>query len=151
MSKGSFVRWQNTSIQQLGFSINLILALATGSLGFALSLLKDSDFRPYCWGKGLFAGSLLLLIVSIGLGIWCTINRSCDFRLTAAIARDREKWQQEGKSKNEIDGGLSARRAKAERLDARTWCLFYGQVAGFSLAILLLIVAVAMVYRTKLL
>ena len=148
MSEGSFVRWQSTSIQQLGSSINLVLALATGSLGFALSVLKDSDFHAYCSGKVLFAGSLLLF-VSIGLGVWCTINRLCDFRLTAAIARDREKWQQQGKSKEEIDSGLSARRAKAESLDATTWRLFYSQVGTFSLAILLLVCAVAIIYHTK--
>jgi len=150
MSNGSFVRWQSTSVQQLGVSVNLILALATGSLGFALSILKDSDFSTCCWDKRLFAGSLLLLIISIGLGIWCTINRLCNFRLTAMIARDREKWQQGGRSKDEIDRGLSARRARAETLDARTWRLFYWQVTTFSVAILLLICAVTMVYRTKL-
>ena len=150
MSEGSFVRWQSTSIQQLGFSVNLMLALATGSFGFALNFLKDSDFHSYCWGKRLFVGSLVLLFISIAVGIWCTINRLCDFRLAAAIARDREKWQTEGKSKDDIDRGLSARRARAERLGARTWCLFYGQVASFSVAILLLICAVATVNRSKL-
>jgi hypothetical protein len=60
LHKESFVRWQGTTIQQLGYSINLVLAIATASLGFAVNLLKDSDFHTYCGGKTLLSLSLLL-------------------------------------------------------------------------------------------
>ena len=42
-----FVRWQSITIEQLGYTVNLIPGLAVGSLGFSLTLLKDKDFLPH--------------------------------------------------------------------------------------------------------
>ena len=47
MDDNSFVRWQGTSIKQLGYASNLVLGLCTASLGFAISLLTDKDFCLY--------------------------------------------------------------------------------------------------------
>ena len=104
--KESFVRWQGTTIAQLGYAVNLILSLATASLGFCFVLVKDEDYATGCWGKVLFALSLLLLIVSVISGVACVINRLVDFRKTARIARDREEWTREGLEEQEIDGRL---------------------------------------------
>jgi hypothetical protein len=150
MRSDSFSRWQSISIQQLGLSINLILVLGTSSLGFALSLARDSDFQTYCVSKALFTGSLFLLIGSVGLGIWCTLNRSFDFRVTIQIAHDREEWEGEGQQKEEIDKKLLARRGESMELGNRTWHLFYGQIVTFGLGILSLIIAFGIVYRTRL-
>jgi hypothetical protein len=49
-SEGSFVRWQAITIAQLGFTSNLILTLAVAALGFALTLVKDSDVIASCCG-----------------------------------------------------------------------------------------------------
>jgi hypothetical protein len=46
-----FIRWQSVTIIQLGYTVNLILGLATGSLGFSLTLLKDKHFTPQNWEK----------------------------------------------------------------------------------------------------
>ena len=150
MPEGSSVRWQSITIQQLGFSINLILALATAVLGFAVSLLKECAFQPSGTSKWTFDSAVLLFVVSIGLGIWCTINRVCDFRLTTATARLREKLALDGKPKHEIDGQLLARRQRARSLGAWTWRLFYCQLGAFSLAVLLLIFSVSSIYGAKL-
>ena len=89
-SEGSFIRWQAIAIAQLGYAVNLILTLATASLGFAVALIKDKDFTPGCWSKCLLVLSQLSLLASVALGIWCVINRLLDFRKTKDNARDRE-------------------------------------------------------------
>lgn len=90
-SEGSFVRWQSITITQLGYAVNLFLTFATASLGFALSLVKDSGFQPGCWGRCFFDFSLLAFAVSILLGSLCVLNRLKDFRLTKDIAKLGEK------------------------------------------------------------
>ena len=141
------------TVQQLGYSINL-LASVTASLGFAFNLLEHFNLSA-CWNKLLFDGSLLFLLVSVALGIVCTVNRLCDFRKTMSIARDREKWNREqclrsAGSDNEIDCKLSERRSETKRLGRRTWRLFYGQIATFGLGILFLVCELALSYRSKL-
>ena|SRR2546423_6572369 len=148
MQKESFTRWQSTTIQELGYSTNLILALSTASLGFAFALARDGDFQTHCWAKTLSSVSLLLFPLSICLGIAVALNRLYDFRKTTHIARDREDWLSEGVS--DIDSRLSERRAQVRRLGERTWLLFYGQVAAFSVAVLLLTIGLGIAYRSKL-
>ncbi len=148
--KESFTRWQSTTIQQLGYSINLLLALATASLGFAFNFAKDCDFHTYCWSKTLLSFSLLLLMLSIGLGIAGTLNRLCDFRKTTHIAHDREQWIEDGVAGAEIDSRLSLRRSETKRLGDRTWLCFYGQIGTFGVGILLLIIALGIVYHVNL-
>jgi hypothetical protein len=92
--------------------------------------------------------SLLIFALSISLGIAVALNRLSDFRKTTQIARDREDWLSEGVS--DIDSKLSERRAQVRRLGDRTWNLFCGQVTAFCVAILLLVIALAIAYRSKL-
>src|ERR1017187_8550168 len=94
-SEGSFVRWQGIAIQQLGYAVGLILGFAGASLGFALSVVKDKEYCPECWGKAFMLAAVAFLLVSLGLGLWCVINRLNDFRKTKGIVRDRENWQRE--------------------------------------------------------
>ncbi|SRR6266480_7405095 len=88
--KGSFVRWQSIRIAQFSYSVNLILGLAVAALGFQVTLLMNDHFHPVGWQKCAFGLSILTLLSSIGLGIWCTINRLRDFRATSKAARLRE-------------------------------------------------------------
>lgn len=148
MPKESFARWQSTTIQQLGYSINLILALSTAALGFGFELVQDCDFHPCCWTKVLFSLALLLLTLSIGLGVAGTINRLCDFRKTTSIAHDRERWREENVA--DVDNRLLARRNQARTLGDRTWNLFYGQITSFGAGIFLLISALGSIYRARL-
>lgn len=74
--KDSFVRWQATTLKQLGFATNLILTFSVAVLGYEVVLLLNgslgvSSFLP----KFGFLLSLATIVVSIGLGIWLTINR----------------------------------------------------------------------------
>src|ERR1700730_13138167 len=92
--EGRFTRWQSITIAQLGYAINLILSFSVASLGFALSLAKDTtQLAGNCWAKHLLLFSIFLILLSIGAGLWCVINRLRDFRKTEGIARDKERGE----------------------------------------------------------
>ena len=74
----NFIRWQTITIAQLGYTTNVVLGLAVASLGFAFSLLRSNDFTPQCWSKCFFTLSLFALLVPVGSGIYCALNRLCD-------------------------------------------------------------------------
>ncbi len=140
MGDSRFTRWQAIQITQLGFVSNLMLGFAVAALGLWVSLLRDTCFQPDCWAKRLFLVSGISVSASIGFGIWCSLNRLCDFRITAGIARG--KW--DGKE-------LADHRAKSDKLGNRTWTLLYWQISTFALATLLLAATLAISYPSKLL
>lgn len=146
----SFVRWQGITLKELGYSVNLLLASATASLGFGFSFVKESEFNPSSAMRVVFGMSLLLLLVSVSVGLLCAHNRLSDFRKTRDIARDRERWHREGIYESAIYTRLSRRRDEVEAIGRRTWGLFYGQLWCFVGGVLLLIVSLAIVYRGKL-
>jgi hypothetical protein len=139
-SEGSFIRWQAIAIEQLGYAVGLILGFAGASLGFGLSLLRDPCYAPGCWGKAFMLACLSSFVVSLGLGIWCVVNRLCDFRKTRCIARDRENGEE-----------ISAvRRDETKKLGERSWLLFRWQIGSFSAGLIFLIVAFGSVYHSRL-
>ncbi|MGC1619957.1 MAG: hypothetical protein WA765_15820 [Candidatus Acidiferrum sp.] len=148
--EGSYVRWQAIAIDQLGYAVGLILGFATASFGFALSLVKDQNYVPGCWGKALMLTSIASLILSIGLGLWCVINRLCDFRGTRSVAKDREDWERDGVVSEEIADRLRMRRAETKRLGERTWLLIWWQIGTFALGVATFTVAYGISYRAKL-
>ena len=141
--RGSFVRWQATTIAQLTYAINLIVSVSVAALGFQVSLLLSKEFTPVSWQKCAFSLSLVLLLASTGLGIWGVINRLRDFRATARAARMRE----EGRSDAEIE----PYRRLYEKLGRKTWWLFWGQIGTFGFGVLLTVLAVAGSVAAKLL
>ena len=128
--KGSFVRWQSIQIAQLGYALNVILTLATASLGYAFASVVRPDLGL---GKTRipFAASLFLLFASITCGLACTVNRLCDFKKTKDIARQREQPSSDRAPKSELDHTLKSRRDEAMKLGSRTWTLFCWQVGLF--------------------
>src|SRR5690606_2534499 len=84
--KGSFVRWQSTTIAQLTYAVNLVLGFSVAALAFQITTLLNKEFNPVSWQKCAFSISLLALMASVGLGIWCVVNRLRDFRVTAKVA-----------------------------------------------------------------
>lgn len=125
--KGSFVRWQSITIAQLTYSVNLILALAVSALGFQVTLLLNDEFVPVGWQKCAFGASMLALLSSIGLGIWCVVNRLRDFRATTKAARLREA----GRAADDIQ----PYRDLADKLGKGTWGLFWWQIGTFGVGI----------------
>jgi len=142
-SKGSFIRWQTIAATQLGFVVNLLLTFAVAALGLWVSLFRDSCFQPHRWSKFLFTAFALANAASVLTGLWCSLNRLHDFRLTEGIARDRESGF--------TNDQLSSRRSKARRLGKLTWVLFYFQIGFFTLAILSLVAMLFTTYWSKLL
>jgi|ERR1017187_10020053 hypothetical protein len=156
-SEGSFVRWQATTIAQLGYAVNLFLTFATASLGFAFTLAKDKGYAPGCWAKCFWSFSVLLVMASASVGAWCVINRLRAFRNTAQVARRREKLERDQwapkltqEEKTEINKQLECFRSKADSLDRRTWPLFCWQIGTFGVAALLLVAAFVVAYHGKL-
>src|SRR5271165_5266279 len=136
---GRFVRWQSITITQLGYTINVVLSLSTASLGFAFVSVRQSDFEL---GKAKlpFDMSLFLLFASIVCGIWCSVNRLCDFRITARIARRSEQLFREPEK-------LKTLRQKAKRLGRWTWRFFCWQIGLFIGGEMLLGLALVIVYH----
>ncbi|HEY1424395.1 MAG TPA: hypothetical protein VGF20_13140 [Candidatus Acidoferrum sp.] len=132
-------RWQAIQITQLGFVSNLMLGFAVAVLGLWVSLLRDTTFQPQCAAKCLFLLSGISISLSIGSGIWCSLNRLWDFRITAGLAR--EKWEDEEKI---------AKQEESEKLGERTWVLLYWQISTFALATVLLAATLAISYFSKL-
>jgi uncharacterized membrane protein YbhN (UPF0104 family) len=141
--EGSFTRWQSITIAQLTYAINLVLAFSVTALGFQITILLDEKFNPVSWQKCAFLLSLVILLASVGLGIWCVINRLRDFRATTKVARMREK----GKSDEE----MQPYRALYENLGEKTWRLFWWQIGTFGVGVLLLVLGIAASVSKKLL
>ena len=132
--KGSFIRWQSITITQLTYSVNLILGLSVGALGFQLTVLLNDKFIPIAWQKCAFSISMFLLLLSVALGILCVINRLRDFRATSKAARMREN-----KKPNE---DIQPYRDLYKKLGKRTWILFWWQVGTFGVGIFFTILSV---------
>lgn len=124
---------------QFGFVSNLMLGFAVAALGLWISLLRDTDFHPHGWPNCSFVLSGIAIIVSFASGIWCSLNRLWDFRITAEIARGKL----EGKE-------LIDKRTRSEKLGGRSWALLYWQIATLVLAAIFLGIALGSFYRHRL-
>lgn len=133
-NRASSIRWQGRTIEQFGYALNLILGLSVAAMGFEVSLLLRSDFEKDGWQNWLFAASLLSLLLSTAVGLWCVVNRLHDFRTTTETARKREN----GAPASE----LHALRSRSRNLGKRTWRLFWWQISAFGAGVFLLILAV---------
>lgn len=140
----SFTRWQSTTITQIGYAINLILGLATASLGFSLTLAKDREaLASSCAARHFLCLTVATLLTSIGAGIWCVLNRLRDFRETKNIARDKERG-------NLTEWEHDRRKAEADKLGELTWILFWWQLALFGCGIAILVATFALLYHANL-
>ncbi len=134
-----FVRWQTILREYLGYAINLFLTYSVAAFGYCLSLMRDKSFVPPVGvSRCLFWLALVLLWLSIGLGIWCVLNRLSDFRGTARRARGTS-----------YEGGVPER----EYLDALgtlTWNLFYWQIGLFAVGVTALGIVLLREYAARL-
>ncbi|MFN3900210.1 MAG: hypothetical protein ACK4ML_07555 [Alishewanella aestuarii] len=118
----SFIRWQGITRDYFSSVSNLVLGLSTGLLAFLVSGLVGAQPAGRC----LFiiaTCAMVLLAVSIGLAVWCAINRLRDFRATTQIARSRYK-----------DEPISSSdRQETKALGNLSWCLFWWQLVLFGI------------------
>jgi len=129
----SYLKWQGIRISQLGFTNNLIIALAIATLGFTIDFVQTENLTLSSVQKFLFWIGCSLVLISISLGIFVAINRLEDFKLTANIARKRET-----EKRDEIEND----RIEAKRLGRKTWNGFIGQIVTFIVSFLFLIIMV---------
>ena len=147
---GSFVRWQKITLDQLGYTVGLILAFSGAALGFALNTIGADGYTPYCWSKATMLLGLITQAASLFLGLWCVSNRLEDFRETMRIARCREVARDDGVTWGRIEEKLRSRRERTKRLGERTWCLFRWQLRMFIVGVVFIGVSFAITYHEKL-
>ena len=149
-SEASFVRWQAVTIAQFGQATNLFLAFGGATLGFVLSIAKDPQSLAGCWRKCFLVAAAVSLLLSLLFGGLCAINRLCDFRKTAQIAKHRERWERQAVATAWIDNQLSAHRLEVKKLGKRTWRLFCLQTSTLGAGLVFLIANYLAVYSSKL-
>lgn len=123
-SHESFVRWQCITREYFTAVSNLVLGLSTGLLAFLVTgLLASQPMSTMSRCISVISTiSLILLAASVGIAVWCSINRLRDFRATAKIARARsneEPVQPGARQETKIMGELS-------------WRLFWWQLVLFA-------------------
>ncbi len=137
---GSYTRWQNIRITQLGFANNLLILLSVALLGFYSKFLIDCyNLNPY--QKFFICIFFFLIIVSTGLGIFVMLNRLEDFKLTAQIVRKRETNKR---------NGIESDRGKAKILGERTYCYFIWQAVTFLGAFITGLIVLVIEFNDKL-
>lgn len=114
-NKGSFVRWQSRTIEELGKAANLILTLSLATIGFTVVKLLGQFLFLSCVSKTLIIlGSFVLLATALLILILMR-NRINSMRITTQIARKREK--------NDTSN-IENLRKDVRLFDKLTWILF---------------------------
>jgi hypothetical protein len=135
----SFQRWQKITIDQHGAVINLLLTISVAAQGFIYTQIKDPGGARHGW---LWASEAAFMLSS-ALGLCCSVNRLCDFRLTAKIARVRSKLSKHyyrdtcsslnGDDLAMVRAKLKKARIESKRLGRKTWLVFGFQLFLFVL------------------
>lgn len=141
--ENSFIRWQNLRITQLSFANNLFIGLAIGLIAYLLNMIKDYNQPLNQLEKFFFWVGGILLLISIGFGIYVVINRLEDFRITTKIARERVKNEKDKK----ID--IDTLRETSFDLGNNTWQAFIWQVVLFIVGFLNIIGLILINFRDK--
>lgn len=128
-------RWQGRTIEQFGYALNLVLGLTIASIGYETTIILNKEMERADWQNCLLAISLLALVLSVAVALWCIVTRLRNFRITAEIARKRED--------GESDIKLQPLRTKASDFGEFTWILFWWQIWSFAIGVLLLMALVA--------
>lgn len=116
----SFIRWQSVTREHFTLTSSVVLGLSTGLLAFVSERLLTSP-HPSCIVLLTGGVAILLLVLSIGLALWCSINRLRDFRATAQIARSQGRGVQ----------APPEDRLETKILGERSWLLFWWQLTFF--------------------
>jgi len=121
--EGSFIRWQHYRIEQFSVVTNLLLGLGTGVLALEIPV-GLGDKPPIGWPAALLAASASSLFLSVAVGLVLAWNRLEAFRLTAQLARERER--KETKAADEL-------RPQIDGLDKTSWRLLKWQTWLFAI------------------
>lgn len=89
-SKDTFPRWQKTTLDQMGYFINLLIFLCVGSTGFCASKLLDCYCLLSCCSETLIIIGIIILLIGLFCLLCLQFNRLQDFRITAQLARSND-------------------------------------------------------------
>lgn len=138
----ALVRWETIRREQLGVATTLLFGLASAALGFCGSLLSAEHAVFGGCGTCFYLLATGTFFVTVLLSIAVTITRLLDFRLTA------RKLRLEGRGEK---GAVIDRLESVTRSLGRcTWRLFYCQLGGFLLGVILLLFALWTIFHERL-
>jgi hypothetical protein len=139
--KSTYGKWENHRISQLSYINNLVIGLSVALIGYVFDFIKPSNIIFNCIQKFFFWIGVLLIIASVIIGLLVAINRLEDFRLTAKIARSREKNNREN---------IQADRNEAKIIGKKTWDGFVWQIVTFGISFLSFSITILIEYWDKL-
>lgn len=128
----SFIRWQSRTIEQMGYFINTLLAISIATSGYTFSFLLE-----HCLPSGIkyfLLIGVLFTLLCITLLLCLTLNRLKDFRITAQIARKREKGKLE-----DIEGY----RKLSKEYSNKSWLLLQCSTYAFMLGVYFTVIGFA--------
>ena len=118
------IRWQNIAIAQLGYTVNLVLALTVATLGFEINLLTQKNELTEI-EKWVFLAAGIFLSGAFVIGLLCVINRLRDFRITRNLAKESKGLSIE----------IDKMRKHSEWLGRLSWIFFWFQMVAFGLGV----------------
>lgn len=137
-----FVRWQQALRESLGTHITLIVAFASGGLGFVGSILDDERARFTGCTPWLILGAGVMFLAALFLALFVSWNRLEDVRATLEILRHRRD-----KSPESV---IDALQTRTDALGKRTWKLVYWQLTVFMIAAALFCAGIFLAFEHRL-
>ena len=137
-----FVRWQETLRHSLTTHVTLIVAFASGGLGFVGAVINGDNARFSGVTPWLMMGAGGSFLIALLLALYISINRLQDVRVTVAIINQRRK-----KAPDDV---IEELRSRTNELGKRTWKLIYIQLGIFAVGALLFTAGVFFAFQHKL-
>lgn len=126
--------WKGIHVGQLAYTRNLVMILATASLGFSLTLLFDKKLTD-C-GKLIATKTTCgLLLASIFVGLLIAILESENYRLKYKIGRMLENYSEQF---DKLPTDIERLQNKCSSLESVNWFLNYGQLILFLVSVVIL-------------
>ncbi len=142
MADEARIRWNEIRRAQLGGAIAIVFGFTSASLAFCASLLTE-DSVTFGGGRTVcFLIAVGFFTVSLFGGIIVTVTRLQDARLTANIVGKHD----DPAAKAEVE----CLRCCARCLGRWTWRLFYFQLGTFSFGAFFLLIALWLIFYSKL-
>lgn len=137
-----FVRWQEALRQSLAGHVALIVAFASGGLGFVGSILNDDQAHFSGITPWLILGAGALFLISLFLALFISCSRLQDVRQTLDILKHRRQ-----KSADDV---IEELRARTDALGKRTWKMVYWQLGIFTVAAALFCAGIFLAFEHRL-
>ena len=142
MEDDKLSKWEDRRREYLGSAITLLLGLSSASLAFCASLLTQDSVKLGGCRTYVFLAAVFSFVVALLASLIVTFTRLHDARATADIVRKEREGM--------VAVYLATLRSGAHRLGTFTWRLLYIQAGAFFIGALLLLVALFLIFQSKL-